>query len=304
MIWILVLGLGLVALAPFLVEAARPPMDTTLQAEAPGQFAMLPGDGTHYRWDGPEGGPVLVLIHGLSSPNYVFDPVIAGLNQLGFRTLRYDLWGRGYSDRAPGDQDEAYFVAQLTDLLDALKVTGRVSLMGYSMGGMIATAFAAKDANRVEHLALIAPAGMAHSVDRMTRVMRDTPMLGDWACRWLGVRAIRKGIAAGSGDAEIKSALTHETRLRGCLPAVLSSLRHTLIETQEAEHARIGRAAIPVMALWGADDEVIPPQARQLLGAWNPEVQQHVIDGADHAVLYTHPDAVVAGFAQLSDDFI
>lgn len=304
MIWALLLGVGLVALAPFLVEAARKPMDTTLQAKAPGQFAMLPGGGTHYRWDGPEGGPVLVLIHGLTSPSYVFDPVVPGLNGLGFRTLRYDLWGRGYSDRAPGDQDEAYFVAQLTDLLAVLNLTGRVSLMGYSMGGMIATAFAAQDADRVEHLALIAPAGIVHAPDRVTKLMRDTPFLGDWACRWIGARQLRKGISAGPGDRAMRDALIADTHRRGYMPAVLSSLRHTLSEDQQGEHLRLGRAALPVLALWGGDDTVIPPAAADIFSTWNPEALSVVVDGADHALPYTHPDAVVAGFAQLSDDFI
>ena len=304
MIWAVLCAVGFVVALPFVVEAARRTMDTTLQADAPGQFAMLSGGGTHYRWDGPEGGPVLVLIHGLTSPSYVFDKVVPGLNRLGFRTLRYDLYGRGYSDRAPGDQDEAYFVAQLTELLAALRLKGRVSLMGYSMGGMIATAFAARDADRVEHLALVAPAGMLHAPDRLTRLMRDVPFFGDWAVRGLGARQMRKGILAGPWDDQIKAARLRETRQRGYMPAVLSSLRHILNDQQAAEHARIARAAVPVVALWGLQDRTIPPQAADLLARRNPEALQITVEGADHALPYTHPQAVVDAFAQISDDFL
>ncbi len=304
MIWAGIALVALIALAPFLLEAWRVQMDTTLQADAPGQFAMLEGGGTHYRWDGPEGGPVLVLIHGQSSPNYIFEDVVPGLNQLGFRTLRYDLWGRGFSDRAPGDQDEDYFCAQLKDLLDQVQPRGRVSLMGFSMGAMIATGFAAKYADRVEHLGLIAPAGMGQNADLLLRITRDVPYLGDWVCRWLGAWQLRTGIAHGPWSAEMKARLIHETTLRGYMPALTSSLRHTLAETQEAEHLRVGRAAIPVMAVWGAQDQVIPVALADKLKALNPEALQIIVPDADHALPHTHPDVIVDSFAKLSDDFI
>lgn len=304
MITALALMLAGVVLWPFVREGLRTSMDTTLQAHAPGDFAMLSGGGTHYRWDGPEGGPVLVLVHGLTSPCYIFDAIVPGLNALGFRTLRYDLYGRGFSDLAPGDQDEDYFCTQLDELLAALRVTGRVSLMGYSMGGMIAASFAARDADRVEHLALIAPAGMVISPDPVTKLMRQVPFVGDWACRWLGARKLRADIARGPLESALKTALMRETDRRGYMPAVLSSLRHMLADDQQPEHQRLARAALPVMAVWGAEDAVIPLSARDLLAQWNPEALQITVEGADHTLPATHPDAIVQGFAQLSDDFL
>jgi len=44
-------------------------------------------------------GPAVALVHGFSVPYYVWDPTAPELARAGFRVLRYDLYGRGYSDR-------------------------------------------------------------------------------------------------------------------------------------------------------------------------------------------------------------
>ena len=44
-------------------------------------------------------GCTVVLAHGFSVPYFVYDPTFEFLTQAGFRVLRYDLFGRGFSDR-------------------------------------------------------------------------------------------------------------------------------------------------------------------------------------------------------------
>ncbi|MGB8621512.1 MAG: alpha/beta fold hydrolase, partial [Paracoccaceae bacterium] len=143
-----------------LSERLRHPMGSAARASAPGKFAELSQGVTHYRWSGPLGGPVAVCVHGLTSASYVWDPVVRALNMMGFRVLRYDLYGRGFSDRPPGVQDRDFFLRQLRDLLEDQGI-GQVDMMvGYSMGGSIATAFTAEDPGRVLRLVLLAPAGL------------------------------------------------------------------------------------------------------------------------------------------------
>ncbi len=307
MIWVLGLLLGGLVLWPFLAEAARKPVDEVLQAEAPGDFIELDRGATHYQWHGPEGGPVVVLIHGLTSPSYVWDAVVPGLTALGFRVLRYDLYGRGYSDRLEGKAGPARYVAQLEGLLAALGINGRVSLIGYSMGARIAVDFAAKQADRVEHLCLVAPAGLTHTLGTGDRIARDWPGLGDWYCRGLGVMRQRKTIHAQSSGSHvdgIAARLLAETRLRGTAPAILADLRDVLRDTDVAEHSVVQRAAVPVAALFGDRDVVIPVISAEQLGDWNADAEIEVVEGAGHGLPHTHPSAVVDAFADLSNDFI
>ena len=307
MIWALGVAAIAFALWPFVAEALRRPVDALLQAEASGQFVELKGGATHYHWDGPEGGPVIVLIHGLSSPSYVWEGVVPGLCNLGFRVLRYDLLGRGYSDRFSGRVSDQRYVEQLNDLLSALEVSGRVSLIGYSMGARIASDYVAKDAERVQHLCLVAPAGMTHHLTKTEQMARDIPVFGDWFARGFGLLKYRAKVQAQDGGStvpDMTKRLLAETHIRGLAPAMLADLRDVLRDTDVAEHQRIARAAVPVAAVFGADDQVIPISSAGQLQTWNPEADTWIIDGAGHSLPHTHPQSVVEAFEKLSDDFL
>jgi len=90
---------------------------------------------THYRWHGPIDGPVIVAVHGLTTPATVWNGMIPFLTAQGYRVLSYDLYGRGFSDAPSGAQNIAFFTRQLGELLADQEITDAVTLMGYSMGG-------------------------------------------------------------------------------------------------------------------------------------------------------------------------
>ena len=64
-----------------------------------------------------------------------------------------------------------------------------------------------------------------------------------------------------------------ETDKRGFFPAVLSSLRGLLRDPDEEENRAVAAAGVPVLAIWGAEDDVIPLSARDVLTGWNPAAQ-------------------------------
>ena len=53
---------------------------------------------THYELVGPETGRTVVLLHGGTIPMWTWDRQVPALVEAGFRVLRYDMCGRGYSD--------------------------------------------------------------------------------------------------------------------------------------------------------------------------------------------------------------
>ena len=83
-----------------------------------------------------------------------------------------------------------------------------------------------------------------------------------------------------------------ETRIRGFLPALLSSRRHCLSADASGTHREIRLAGTPVLAIWGADDRVIPLTAMGRLAACNPEAHHVQIAGAGHGFPQTHPREV------------
>ncbi len=303
MIWFLLVLLLAGFAAPFVIERRRVEMDDIERVDAPGEFAALPGGVTHYQWHGPEDGPVLVCIHGLTTPSHVWQQLLPGLTQAGFRVLTYDLWGRGYSDRPQGAQDAGFFIRQLDELLADQGVAGPVMLMGYSMGGAVAAAWAAARIERVARLILLASAGMGHDLGPLESLARRVPVLGDWLILTFGPGSLLRGWARHDGPPELIARLVDQQRLentwRGYLPAVMSSQRHLLGAPLRDAHLAVAAAGLPVAAIWAERDDVIPLRAMGLLGEWNRAARQDVIAGAGHGLPYTHPTEVLESLSHL-----
>ena len=290
--YILLLLLGVVAL-PFLAEAMRRPVR---RGEEPGLIAELPAGATHYRWSGPEGAPVAICVHGLSTPSYIFAATERSLNGLGYRVLTYDLYGRGHSARPVARQTSAFFIRQLDALIEDQKIEGPFLLVGYSMGGAIATAFAAARRDRVSRLVLIAPSGLVPIYDSVAGRIWTLPVLGDWLTRVVGGIALRRELVEHRSNAtvipDLEDRQADETRKRGFLPALLSSRRHVLRESRDKDHRLLGREALPVLAIWGSEDPVIPLTSMGRLAELNPDAHHAQIAGAGHVLLQTHPAQV------------
>ncbi|WP_101067037.1 alpha/beta fold hydrolase [Roseovarius salinarum] len=297
--WALASLVALAAAAPFLREAMRPRLGAATRRQAPGRFVHLPRGVTHYRWLGADDGPVVVCVHGLTTASYVWEAIAPALGRLGYRVLVYDLYGRGFSDRPRGEQDSTFFVGQLEALLDALDIADAITLVGYSMGGAIATAFAARHPGRVARLVLLAPAGLGHDLGPVARLVTRRSFFADWLMRAFYARSYRGALEAERAlDSHVEDIVDRqlgELRHRGFVPAVQASLRGILDEDMAPAHRAVAEAGVPVLAIWAAEDEVIPLEAgRATLAHWNPQAEQAVIEGAGHALAYTHDAEVVA----------
>lgn len=294
---ILLLLLGVVAL-PVLAQWRRKPVTAQMRQQAEGEFATLSQGITHYSWTGPTDGPVAVCIHGLTTPSFVWRDIAQGLAAQGYHVLTYDLYGRGFSDAPKGLQDHAFFLRQLNDLLDDQGVQEPVTVLGYSMGGALASAYAATQPERVNRLILLASAGMQVNSGALAKFIADTPVIGDWLMLALYPRLHRTGIESerslpGISDAILSGQLA-ELDKRGFVPAVLSSLRGSLGQPLETYHRKIAGHEIPVHALWGADDDLIPLTAMDRLADWNPKAQQNSVAGAGHGLPYSHSEEVLS----------
>jgi 3-oxoadipate enol-lactonase len=88
----------------------------------------------HYRLDGPEGAPVLVLSNSLGTDLGMWEPLMPALAKT-HRVLRYDTRGHGQSGLSPASYGVARLGRDVLALMDALKVE-RAAFCGLSMGGM------------------------------------------------------------------------------------------------------------------------------------------------------------------------
>ncbi len=281
-----------------MVNLFNEPLELNAQTRAglPGQFITLPDGVTHLEIAGPQDGPPVILIHGFSTPYMLWDRNFAALAEAGLRVVRYDLFGRGYSDRPAPPYDADRFDRQLDQLLDGLGFSGPVSLVGASMGGAIAAIFADRHPRRVRRLALIGPAGLAAKPSAGALAL-FVPGVGEVLMTLAGNKIILGGLPDDFHQPErFPEYYEHyaaQLPYRGFKRALLSTMRRMPLAALGETYARIGRRDLPVLAIWGREDRVIPAAtAAPRLQAALPGAVLHVIDAAGHNVQYERPEAV------------
>ena len=297
MIWALLIIATIVAI-PLVIEHRRPVMDDMARGSATGQFVKLSKGVTHFEWHGPKGGTPLVCIHGLTTPSFVWRGMTRGLVLMGFRVLTYDLYGRGYSDRPKGEQNAEFFLSQLQELLALEGDNSKITLIGYSMGGAIATCYAAAHPDKMRQLILLAPAGMGFVAGRMGNFIAKTPYVGDWLMLAMYPNMLRKGLKAErnlpTSVPDIGTLQAAELEYKRFVPSVLSSIRGLLMRPLRREHQTLHARGMPIVAIWGERDNVIPSTSVGTLAEWSRNTRHEVIKGAGHGLTYTHTDQILA----------
>jgi pimeloyl-ACP methyl ester carboxylesterase len=105
-------------------------------------------------------GRTVVLLHGKNFNGYYWESTVRALTAAGFRVVVPDQIGFGKSSKPRHYQFSFQQLAANTlSLLDHVGI-GKVSVVGHSMGGMLATRFALMFPERVDKLALIDPIGL------------------------------------------------------------------------------------------------------------------------------------------------
>ena len=116
-------------------------------------FAEVNGTTLHFRFDGPEQGPVVMLSNALASDLTMWKFQIPALAEAGYRVLRYDSRGLGHSKVSEGPYSIEMLAADAVGLMDALGLE-KVHFCGLSMGGMIGQMLGAQHGDRLISLTL------------------------------------------------------------------------------------------------------------------------------------------------------
>ena len=272
-------------------------LNAAVRAKMPDKhFVTLSGGVTHYQWAGPRDGQRVVLIHGLTSPAFLWDRQFDPLAEAGFRVLRSDLFGRGYSDRPDVRYTAEFYQRQLRDLLDSQGVTEPVDLVGLSMGGAITVQFIDAYPERVRRFALFAPAGFPVPVPLKYRVIK-WPGVGEWFMKAFGDPIIISGITERitedpARQAAFETQYIEQMRYKGYKRALLSTLRHNPLLNLQNVYERVGRSGKAGILFWGTNDRVVSFDHHEHVRAAIPDIEFHVIDGAGHTSNYEVPDIV------------
>ena len=290
--------LVLLSLSIALLASDREPlaMDDRARRQLPGHFVALSDGYTNYEIVGPERGPVVLLIPGISIPRGVFGRTIAPLAEAGYRVVTFDLYGRGFSDRPRVRYDAALFNRQIDDLLGALRIDGPVHLVGVASGGLQAMLYAEQRPSRVQSLVLIAPDGVDAPVGGFVRMVRF-PLVGELAGRLVmnaaGQRRWEERLQQYSTDPGLVGSVVAQFRgqleYKGFWRALTSSIANLPISESSALFQRIERHGPRTLVLWGARDEIIPTRLGQEVRRLMPSARYTEIP-AGHLPQYERPD--------------
>ena len=285
-------------------------LDDKARQVADGSFIQLPDGVTHYQLSNdsplPLGAPFeddkgsgirdVVLIHGFSVPYFIFDPTFDFLANSGFRVLRYDLFGRGFSDRPRTRYTIELFSRQLYDLLHALRFTAPVNLIGLSMGGPIAATFTARHPERVRSLTLIDPSGASPiSLTPLLKVAK-LPLVAELVFGWMGTEGMLRAAGRDFYDPVLVEHFIEKYRVqmqyKGFKRALLSSVRNNILGSFVNAFERVGKMDLPVLLFWGREDGTVPFEHSDDLRAVMPNAQFHVIEKCGHIPHYEKPGEV------------
>jgi pimeloyl-ACP methyl ester carboxylesterase len=280
----------------FIYRGETRDLDDAARAEAGASFIRLPLGCTHYELAGPGTQRPIVLIHGFSVPAFIWDNTFAALAAAGRRVLRYDLLGRGYSDRPRVRYDLGLFVRQLAELLDSLQIA-EVDAVGLSMGGVIATAFTVQFPSRVRRLALIDPIGTEPMPLNLLYRAALLPVISELAIGLFATDRMSQSLASDFFDpaevARFRDQYRAQMRFRGFKRAILSTLRSGILNGSPQSYAALGKQSTPVLLIWGRDDLTLPLAQSERILKMVPRAEFHVIDGAGHVPQVERPEVVV-----------
>ncbi|MFN3993867.1 MAG: alpha/beta fold hydrolase [Tabrizicola flagellatus] len=232
---------------------------------------------------GRSGAPgTVVLLHGLFDSARGWRDLPQRLARAGLAVHAPDLPGHGLST------ENAETVEALADLILPDLPPGRLSLVGHSLGGLLAVRLAQRLGPRVARLVLIAPAGVgarinADFLDGM--LAAETPAALARALSLLDAGPVSEGLLA--------EELARLEPRREALGRLARSLAHRGMQQIDVT-ADLDRLAIPVTVIWGTADRIIDWQSVAGLPA---QVAIHLVRGAGHLPHLAAP-GLVAGLVQ------
>ena len=276
----------------YVKQAATKDLTDAERTSLPGSFIALPCGNTHYEMKG-DGTPV-VLVPGYATPYYIYNKVFDALVAEGFRVLRYDLLGRGLSERAAGVYSPDLFARQLKELTDALLPDTPFLLIGTSMGGAVTATFCATYPGRAKAVVWLAPAGMDTFRPPFYMKLANTPLIGT---------AVFHAIANKTLLSKCASEMTHVSQdeiddfmrafadcivYRGFVRCTLSSLRNTILGFRDVtkSYAKVAAQNIPVLCVWGEEDRTMPFYQSERFKEVVPNAKLVSFSGSGHVFLF------------------
>lgn len=232
-------------------------------------------------------GPPVLLVHGLGMSGDMFRPVVELLARR-HRLIIPDLRGCGRSRNLPPPYTVKRQAADLAALLDHLRIASTDAL-GYSQGGPVVQELALDYPQRVRSLVLSNTYACNMTTMREKMEGRIVPLL----LQLLGVRLFVK-LVISQGLKKIpkeQAAWVANLIARTWGEADLKSITLAWREAMAFDsRERLKEIKCPTLIVAGSNDNAVPMHHATMLHDGIAGSKLAVIEGADHALMWAHPD--------------
>lgn len=247
-----------------------------------------------------EGTP-LFLLHGTGGHIEAYSHNIGALSEH-FRVVALDFAGHGYTTHATDDLEISAYIDQLLRLMDRLDID-RAHLCGESLGGWVATKFAAAHPDRVERLILNTPGGTMATPEVMERIRSLSQAAADDPSRDR-IRARLEWLMA--SPTTVTEELIDLRQTIYSQPGFARSIKHILcLQDPDIRRSNLIHdeelAAVPngAMVVWTSDDPSGPASAGMNMANKIPNGHFEYIADAGHWPQWEQADVfnkLVTGF--------
>ena len=221
----------------------------------------------------------LVLVHGLGLDRAMWAAQASALGR-NYRVIAYDILGHGESAKPAGPYRLDMFTDQLAALTDGLGLD-RFALAGFSLGGLIALAFALTRPGRVAALVVVSAVCERNDEERaavsaraeLTAREGPTATVEAALSRWFGA-----GFAA--RNEEVLAAIAR--RIEGNEPHAYAAAYRLFADADRELAGRLAGIGCPTLVVTGAEDLGSTPAMAHRMAGLIPGARAEIVDGARH----------------------
>lgn len=242
-----------------------------------------------YAEQGDPAGEPLILLHGYTDSWYSFSRLFPLLEPGGYHVFAIDQRGHGCSERPLQGYTPDDFAADVDAFMDAVRIS-RATVVGHSMGSLVARRVAERYPRRVSRLVLIGPILAANDASNELQLavqLLEDPVPTDF------VREFQEStIHVRVPDSFFEGVVAESLR-------VPARVWRTVLDDLFAsdDRAELGRIAAPTLLLWGEHDAYFPRADQDALVAAIPNARLHVYPDTGHSPHWERPEQVARDLA-------
>ena len=220
-----------------------------------GNFIELSEGYTYFEVDNRESKNSLIFIHGFSVPSYIWDKTYYSAKEKGFKVVRLDLYGRGYSDNPNVNYTDELFARQVIELLDDLEID-KASFLGLSNGGRVISKIADLKPNLIDKLIYVSASSFGEHIELEEKNVTTNEINTFITKKYPSIsKAQLSDFKYPENFPNWAKKYESLLKFKGFARALISTQKNHI--NLDLEHKEINESNMKVYTIWGDSDSVI-----------------------------------------------